>query len=116
MGDRANIKIVGGDSFPHPLYIYSHWQGSDLPVRLQRALVRADKAKRLDDHQYLGRIICSEVIPAEGDTGWGASTALGDGDDRIITLDLDGERVLIEGGDECWTLHNFIQLSEIPQL
>jgi hypothetical protein len=60
MGDRGNVVIVGSDH--PPIYLYSHWGGSELPFDVQRAL-RNGKS-RWNDGAYLTRIIWDHVIGA----------------------------------------------------
>lgn len=71
MGDRGNI-IIRDEGAPD-LYLYTHWNGSDLPKTLKRALSRKE---RWDDSAYLARIIfCEMVKGSEADaTGFGIST------------------------------------------
>lgn len=88
MGDRANVKIVDGES---TVYLYTHWTGTELPVTLQKALFRGQE--RWQDGSYLTRIIFSEMTEGHEDglTGFGISSVLGDGDDRIITINVDDQ-------------------------
>lgn len=68
MGDRGNI-IIRDEGAPD-LYLYTHWNGSDLPKTLKRALSRKE---RWEDSAYLARIIfCEMVKGSEADaTGFG---------------------------------------------
>lgn len=61
MGDRGNIIIEpDGDCFTAPLFMYTHWSGSDLAEILKAALIRG--RGRWDDPPYLARIIFCEMI------------------------------------------------------
>jgi hypothetical protein len=83
MGDRANVKVV---DVPSTVYLYTHWAGTELPATLERALAR--KA-RWDDGQYLARIIFQEMLSGdESELGYGISSTVGDGDDRILVVDV----------------------------
>ncbi len=90
MGDRANVKVVDGDS---TLFLYTHWGASDLPETLQTALARR---QRWNDGAYLTRIIFQEMVGDDtGETGFGISSTIGDGDDRVLTVDVDKQTVTI---------------------
>ena len=103
MGDRANIKLVDGDS---TVFLYTHWDGSVLPGTLQRALA---KKERWDDGQYLARIIFQEMLGTdEGTTGYGISSIVGDGDDRILTVDISGQTV--SARDAKWSFSDYLNI------
>ena len=91
MGDRANVKFVNGNDAP--MFFYTHWSGTDLPTIVAKALKRGKD--RWDDGSYLARIIFSESIQDDvlELTGYGISTSVGDGDDRIITVRVDDQTV-----------------------
>ena len=38
MGDRGNIKIISAMNEAPPLYFYTHWNGSELPVIIVTSL------------------------------------------------------------------------------
>ena len=92
MGDRANIVVKNSGE---QVCLYSHWGGSELPDTLRAAMVRGKK--RWDDAPYLARIIFCEMV--KGDemetTGFGISQSIGDGDDKVITIDVDDQTVKI---------------------
>ena len=88
MGDRANVKVVDGDS---TVYLYTHWAGTELPETLARALGRQ---ARWDDGQYLARIIFQEMLgDDDGALGYGISSTVVDGDDRVLVVDVDKQVV-----------------------
>jgi hypothetical protein len=91
MGDRANV-LVKADDKDSGVYIYTHWSGEELPKLVQKALA---KEWRWDDAQYLTRIIYDTVVGKEfgTETGFGISTQVGDGDDRVIEVNSDAETV-----------------------
>lgn len=69
MGDRASVKLNFGsrdDQALPPIYLYSHWGGSDMPATLALALRRGES--RWDDDSYLARIIASAVFVDAGIT------------------------------------------------
>lgn len=91
MGDRANAYVHEGDV--PGVYLYTHWDGTELPATVVRALRRSED--RWGDGPYLTRVIFSEMIKDDvsGTTGYGISAALGDGDDRIVDVDVAAQRV-----------------------
>ena len=113
MGDRANLKLIGGDTFPHPVFFYTHWTGSMLLFDLHQGMTLAAKEGRLDDPQYLGRILFEAVVPEEehGETtGYGISTEVCDGADRTITVDL-GESKVVHWTGQSWSFKEFLKLT-----
>lgn len=72
MGDRRNIKLVYGENQP-PIYFYTHWEGTDLPVILANALKSRAGRARADDPDYLARIIFCAMVKNETspDAGYG---------------------------------------------
>jgi hypothetical protein len=104
VGDRANIVIHDGNN--PELWIYSHWQGANLPVLLANALNTPQAKSRIGDPAYLTRIIFCQIIKQvddlDGETGWGISTSMQDNEHPLIHLDTqtgevwygeDGERL-----------------------
>jgi len=85
MGDRANIKVTGAGD----VYLYTHWNGEELPQILKQALIRG--RDRWGDPSYLARIIFCEMVNGQekDTTGYGISGECGDGGDRILTVDTD---------------------------
>ena len=72
MGDRAVIGFKENkDSVP--VFLYSHWGGSDRYRDLQRALTAAKP--RWNDHTYATRIAISQIIENywKEETGFGLS-------------------------------------------
>lgn len=90
MGDRANVYVKDGGS---GVFLYTHWAGSELPETVQSALRRG--VDRWNDGPYLTRIVFAEMVSGNenGTTGYGISAVCGDGDDRIIVLDSDTQRI-----------------------
>lgn len=69
MGDRRNIVIKHNDQCS--VALYSHWDGSNLPWILARALT--DGAMRYTDPAYFTRIVFSRMIEDDvhSETGYG---------------------------------------------
>lgn len=103
MGDRANVLVIDGDS---KVYLYTHWCGSELPETVKASLKRH---ARRDDGSYLARIIFQGMMGSDThETGFGISSVCGDGDDRIIEVDVDNQEVRI--GEMLWNFTEFCNL------
>jgi len=92
MGDRANVLVKSSDG---NVYLYTHWGGSELPQVVRRALA---KKWRWDDASYLARIIFCEMLGLSNfdkETGFGISPIIGDGENRVIEIDVDRQSVTI---------------------
>ena len=85
MGDRANVLVKDGQT-DSGVYLYTHWEGTELPKILRDALA---KKWRWQDVAYLTRIIfCEMVKGSEGEeTGYGISSFVTDGEGRTLTVD-----------------------------
>lgn len=106
MGDRANIQVKNDND--QSVYLYTHWDGSELPETLQVALA---KRWRWDDEAYLARIIFCEMVK-EGvldETGFGIASYVGDGEDRVLVVDTQARTV--SRGEAQWTFEEYIALS-----
>lgn len=91
MGDRANVVIVKGDE---QVCLYTHSNGSNLPLIVSRGIARAIKDRREDDFQYFNRIIFCEMLKfAKADLddtiGFGISQEVHDGGNKIVYINLD---------------------------
>ena len=103
MGDRAVIGFKA-DTEAIPVFLYSHWGGSDRYRDAQRALVAA--APRLNDAAYATRISISQIVQnywAE-ETGFGISAghnSFGQPDyEDVILLTWDTRTVeIVSAGD-----------------
>lgn len=95
MGDRATLKIT----FPQygSMYLYTHWGGSQMPLRLQEALTFG--RPRWGDDSYLTRIVVSRIIGDQwnSETGHGLTLFPTDSEYPNLELDLDAETVSING-------------------
>lgn len=87
MGDRGNVFVNG-------VYLYTHWDGSELPKIVKSALSRK---LRWDDGDYLARIIFSEMIKDDIDreTGYGLSNKLMDDDNPTVEVDVNNQTIQI---------------------
>lgn len=98
MGDRANIHILNAGSDDNQgVYLYTHWGGSELLVTLQRALISGKN--RWSDDQYLTRIIFCEMVKGQEaeETGFGITSTVRDGEDRVIVVNTETQTVIIGG-------------------
>jgi len=97
MGDRANVCVTS-DEWESKVFLYSHWAGTELPEVTRQALARR---QRWGDPAYLARIIFCAMVRGdeEAETGYGISSVVGDGDDRILTVDCDTQEVIWPNGD-----------------
>lgn len=93
MGDRANIVMIDKNkadsgSFPHPIFLYTHWRGSEIKTLLSEALNKG--RSRWEDGQYLGRIIFQALLGGDnGETGFGLSSRIGDGGYNLLLVHPD---------------------------
>lgn len=99
MGDRANVRM----KYQHAkgeegktIYLYTHWQGSDLPLTVKRALLRK---QRWNDAAYLARIVFSEMVKGqEGEeTGFGIAPYMCDNEHTIIELEPEKQAIKLYG-------------------
>lgn len=95
MGDRGNICIREGKE---EVYLYTHWEGSDIFNDLRTALGRR---QRWDDAPYLTRIIFDTMSAgAQGeDTGYGIWATQCDNEHSIPVVDVTNQMVYIMPAD-----------------
>ena len=107
MGDRANVLVKDG---ANQVYLYTHWSGEELPKTLQTALKRK---QRWDDSYYLARIIFCQMVKGVEDkeTGYGISSIVGDGDDRILTVDIEEQKVRWKA--KAASFNDFIKMTDV---
>jgi hypothetical protein len=111
MGDRGNVYITNTstEGYTAPefqagargIYLYSHWDGRDLPAMVRDAL--ADGAGRWGDDEYLTRIIIDQVTRSGRDqeTGYGVGLTMLDNSYPITIVDLGRQEVAwADPGDE----------------
>lgn len=92
MGDRGQIKIIDTG-----VYLYSHWCGYQLFDIVKRVIQRG---KRLDDPEYLARIIFCEMVKddIDGETGYGIGNSKhGDLDNPLVEVDIKNMKVICDG-------------------
>lgn len=99
MGDRANCVVhqnLYEDEDNPPVWLYTHWRGTGLPVIVQQALIRGKP--RWDDPPYLTRIIFDEMTSGQhgGETGFGISTSVCDNEHDYVVVDPRTQEVRIE--------------------
>ena len=107
MGDRGNVAILyrmsDDDEDVAIIYLYTHWEGSRLPVALQDALRRAapDKERgetgRWFDPVYMARIILDSLKgdDVDGLTGFGIAPFPPDTDHPILAVDAERREVFV---------------------
>lgn len=94
MGDRANCCVKARGEM---VYLYTHWAGSELPEIVREALDSPQGRARWDDASYLTRIIFSRMIQDDvlGETGFGIWSSIGDGEDRVVLIDVKNRTVFV---------------------
>lgn len=93
MGDRGNIVVQDGQGAR--VWLYTHWDGSDLPKMLQDALKRGES--RWDDAPYLARIVfCDMIKEVASLTGFGISARFQDTDRPILVINTPDKLVEVE--------------------
>ena len=90
MGDRAVIGFKANKDAT-PVYLYSHWGGSERYVDVQKAINAAQP--RWNDAAYATRIAISQIVGQH----WGDETGFGisAGDDEFAAPDYDDVPVII---------------------
>jgi hypothetical protein len=103
MGDRAVIGFQASKE-DIPVFLYSHWGGSDRYIDAQRAIVAAEP--RWDDPAYATRIGISQIIENywSEETGFGLSAghnsySTPDYDDVILISWREREVYVVPAGD-----------------
>lgn len=88
MGDRGNVRLVYGDNF-EPIYIYSHWEGTILPLRVAEALDTTPARRRWNDESYLARIIFNYLTDgADPELSWGIAPYRPDQEHEDVIVNL----------------------------
>lgn len=92
MGDRGNVKVKQQDG--NNIWIYSHWGGSDMPVKLQDAMIYAKG--RWNDESYLTRCLITEICKSARDnTGYGVSTYPTDNEHDVLEVDCEAQTIRV---------------------
>lgn len=124
MGDRSNCRIDDGES---QVYLYTHWNGTELPMQVQKGLRRAYGGDRCDDGPYLARIIFDVMTETESDgalTGFGIAGVMQDneGNRPIVVVDVGKQEVryvrpetstqMTDDVVESWSIKSFIAAAD----
>lgn len=105
MGARAQVKIQDTGVF-----LYTHW-GSGEIVDDVRTAIR--QGKRLDDPEYLARIIFDRMkrFSKSSETGFGIGTGQHGDIDILVSVDCSSQRVTLteiyEGRSEVFSFKEF---------
>lgn len=96
MGNGANILVK--KSYDDGVYLYTQWDGSNVPSILKMAL---NRKVRWDNAQYLTRIIFDELTDGLNgeETGYGISSFVSSSKDRVLMVDV--KHQLVMRGDSC---------------
>lgn len=93
MGDRGNIRLEYGKGQP-PIFIYSHWQGTLLPLRVAEALDTEAARRRWNDPSYLARIIFDFMTKDEdAELSWGLAPYRPDQEHEDVVINLEAKTV-----------------------
>jgi len=113
MGDRGNICVHFDKD--KEVYLYTHWEGSEIKEILHRALSSEIGKNRWDDPAYLTRIIFCEMVGEKnfrGETGFGISTFICDNEYPILHIYPDDKKIreIKENGEilDEWSFQEFI--------
>lgn len=113
MGDKANIAMKQKDG--NFIYLYSHYDGFQMPKILQNALIRG--VGRWDDEPYLSRIIFCELVKDSflDTTGYGITTYMTDNEHPVIFVDAVTKKVYFKAfvakdKKDSWDFQEFIKL------
>jgi len=103
MGDRANVYVHEGDE--PGVYLYTHWNGTELPSIVKKSVESIRGQRRLDDAPYLTRIIFEDMVSKSlgEETGYGIAAYALDGEDRIVDIDTRSGLVTLKGYSYSWT-------------
>lgn len=122
MGDRGLVNIKE-DSEDKGVFLYTHWDGTDLPFIVQKAL---KKQWRWDDPNYLTRIIFCCMVPIidwDEEHGYGIATTICLPDHLIIVVNVDTKTIgFVKESDynadnegrvcKTWTFEEYICIEE----
>lgn len=113
MGDRGNI-VVQADAEVPAIYLYTHWNGSEMGETLRSALKRCPD--RWNDATYLTRcIFCEMVRGAEMmSTGFGIGTHPPDNEHDFLYVDVHEQMISWKksvhekAGPRSWSFEAFV--------
>lgn len=94
MGDRGNVALYYGEQ-EFPIYLYTHWGGSDLREEVAEALNSPAARGRWNDPPYLARIIFSYMIRDDlgGAHGFGIAPYRPDQEHPDVVVSLEAQTV-----------------------
>ncbi len=115
MGDRANVKLIYDDvenDVPSaPLYVYTHWSGTEMPKTAKEVLDSPEFRSNVGDPPYAGRVFITRFMEAFGATmeskGYGVSPYESDNNHPILEVDLEDGNWRWEGSEEWQGLDTF---------
>lgn len=92
MGDRGNIVVINNLE-AQPLFLYTHWTGTELPATLAAGLKKYPV--RWEDGIYLARILFCEMVKGSemAETGFGISTEFCDGNHDMLVVSVPQQKV-----------------------
>lgn len=96
MGCRGNIVVKYNDE---RVCLYSHWKGDELINILKTSLERGKS--RLDDFQYITRIIFCDMINGHESelTGYGITQNIWDSNGYDIHVDINKQIIKYQGSE-----------------
>lgn len=109
MGDRGSIGFRSDDDGEYT-YLYSHWNGTELPEYLREALARPAAVNRWNDASYLARIVIQRILntwAVDTETGWGIATQPA-GDEQHPLIFVDPIEQTVEAGSSTFTFAEYI--------
>jgi hypothetical protein len=94
MGDRGNVQIINPDD--DSVYLYTHWQGSELGKIVKKSLATERARARWHDASYLARIIFQDMVgDDQTEYGFGIDTHPNIGEQ--LTVDVKFQTVTWKG-------------------
>lgn len=82
MGARGNIKITQGYNSETPIFLYTHWAGSQINEILALGIWKAHEGGRINDPSYATRIIFDTLTKDAYDKTSGFGISIGKPDDN----------------------------------
>lgn len=110
MSTSAEVKIIGdNDVVDDYIHLYQHWDGDNLPIKVQTALRRG--ITRWGDAPYIARIIFTDMIRDHLDetTGYGISRE--GSESRVVIVDNTALTVTI--GGHTWSFREYVEAPEV---
>lgn len=120
MGDRNTVVFETREG--QRLFFYTHWCGTEVPFRVQRAL--QDAKDRWEDPPYLARVVfCSMVGEDKDISGFGIDTEFIDNEHCVLVVrpeklivelhGIDANRVDFDHPLAAWSFEAFCALENI---